>query len=621
MCSKTSHSKPSHSKTNHSKTSHSKTSHSKISHSKTSHSKPSHSKTSNSKTSHNKTSHSKTSHSKTSHSKTSHVQQDKPQQTKPQQNKPQQNKPQQNKPQQNKPQQNKPQQNKPQQNKPQQNKPQQNKPQQTKPQQNKPQQTKPQQNKPQQNKPQQTKPQQNKPHQTKPQQNKPQQNKPQQTKPQQNKPQQTKPNRTNRKQTPKIPKVTHIRRGTQTKTELYNDTLRECIMAQSCVPFLCHPVRECDGGTYFCYAFSSVNASKYDVASVTVSVKDCEHNMYGPECLDTCGRCAGNQTCNSSTGYCLTCLVGWTLPLCKTACEHNTYGPECLDTCGRCGGNQTCNSSTGYCLTCLAGWTPPLCTTAVPEKPLLTPTQQIVVGIFAGAPLSWGFLATLVQVCQILGNAGWMPFLSLGGKEDKKEEEGKGADESSEEEGPPSTCSRFLNFIFCGGAGMCLLSIMFCISCGKLLSNKFSWRKDSIQNDAESKQQQSSLPDNVITDQPVEKNKDSIDVVIYPPDSSADREPISRGVFITTLHETSHDSLDSPDESLDPPEVDTNHAAKKDIAKFTDKYFVVKSWLENPYKDRAQAKKKSHSSRAKKLSGFFSSGFHKKKAKYQTGDQ
>ncbi|XP_070203488.1 uncharacterized protein [Littorina saxatilis] len=343
-------------------------------------------------------------------------------------------------------------------------------------------------------------------------------------------------------------------------------------------------VSECDGGTYSCYVFSSVNASKYDVASVTVSVKD------------------------------------W---------KHNTYGPECLDTSGRCAGNQPCDTSTGYCLTCLAGWTPPLCTTAVPEieKPLLTPTEQIAVGIVAGAPLSWGFIATLFQVCQILGNAGWMPFLSLGSEEDKKEEEGKGADESSEEEEPPSKCSRFLNFIFCGGAGMCLLSILFCISCGKLLSNKFSWRKDAIQNDAESKQQQSSLSDHVITDQPVEKSKDSTDVVIYPPDSSADREPISRGLLNTTLHETSQDSLDSPDESLDSPEVskqssrivDTNHAAKKDNAKFTDQYFAVTSWLENPYKDRAQANKKSHSSRATNLSGFHS--FHKKKAKYQTGDQ
>ncbi|XP_070177970.1 uncharacterized protein [Littorina saxatilis] len=211
-------------------------------------------------------------------------------------------------------------------------------------------------------------------------------------------------------------------------------------------------VTDCDGGTYSCYVFFSVNIRKYEAASVTVTVKDCEKNTYGPECSDKCGRCAVNQTCNTTTGHC----------------------PACLD-----------------------GWTPPLCIEAKPEDPLLTPNEKAAVAVAVGGAVSWVFMACLVQLCDILEHRGWLPFVSLGGKKKDKDKEGNDSEDSSDEEEPPSKCSRFLKCIFCGGAGICFLSFLFCISRGKLMSEKFIWRKETdIQEDVEA-----SPPDNSMTDE------------------------------------------------------------------------------------------------------------------------
>ncbi|XP_070208011.1 uncharacterized protein [Littorina saxatilis] len=382
-----------------------------------------------------------------------------------------------------------------------------------------------------------------------------------------------------------IPECPEGRRICGTRNGTCAENIGQEVVTQSCegsepcgVTLTIKKVRQCDGGTYSCYVFSSGNVSNYDVASLTVSVKDCEDNTHGPECLDTCGRCAGNQTCNTTTGQCSACL---------------------------------------------AGWTPPLCKTAVPEEPLLTPEQKVVVGVLAGAPLSWAFIATLIQICQILGNAGWLPFVSLGGK---KEEKGKDAEESSDEEEPPSKCSRFLNCMFCGGAGVCLLSFLFCISCGKLMSKKFTWQKEKvIQNDAESKEPESSLADHGRTEEmaqkehPGEESEDSADIPIYPTESDKERTPSSEGLL-------------NPDESLDQEEViqqsyqkdivdgehtvtSQSHVPKTDRAKFTSQYFDTANWLTTPYGELSQSR--STSTSATNLRQFDSRHFPIDKSKSQ----
>ncbi|XP_070179064.1 uncharacterized protein [Littorina saxatilis] len=273
-------------------------------------------------------------------------------------------------------------------------------------------------------------------------------------------------------------------------------------------------------------------------------------------------------------------------------CKKNTYGPECSDKCGRCAGNQTCNTTTGNCPACLDGWSPPLCTEAVPEEPLLTPNEKVAVGVAVGAPLTWGFISTVIQVWQICGNAGWLPFLSMGGKQEEKEEGGEEGDESDEEE-PPTKCSRFLKCIFCGGAGMCLLSFLFCISCGKVMSKKFIWRKDKDIQDAESNREQPSPP-------PEETRQDSLDSTpVYLEDVSVEGDPNSSGSAETKLSEPQPDN---------PEEQQAAVIKQPKTATFTEKYFATASWLENPHQDISQDKSKSYSAfSSTKLHGYYSS--------------
>ncbi|KAK7095514.1 multiple epidermal growth factor-like domains protein 6 [Littorina saxatilis] len=187
----------------------------------------------------------------------------------------------------------------------------------------------------------------------------------------------------------------------------------------------------------------------------------------GADCNDTQDGCITHAECDASQGHVCNCA------------NNEKYGPTCSDTCGHCADNQPCNSSTGHCLACLAGWTPPpLCTTAVSG---ITPIEQIVVGVTVAVLLFWLLLAVFVTLWHILYYRGCCPCIYVGDKRRKKEEDGEDA-EVSLDTGPPST---FRKFISCGGAGVAFLSVLFCISCGKLLSDKFRWRKDVIQNDAE----------------------------------------------------------------------------------------------------------------------------------------
>ncbi|KAK7106094.1 uncharacterized protein [Littorina saxatilis] len=328
-------------------------------------------------------------------------------------------------------------------------------------------------------------------------------------------------------------------------------------------------VTDCDAGTYACYVFSV--GDFYETYSVKVTVED-------------------------------------------KGCETNTFGTNCSQTCGRCAGNQTCNTTTGHCPDCLDGWTPPLCTDAVPEEaePLLTPNQQIVVGVTVGAPLSWAFIATLIQICQVLGNAGWLPFLHVGGKDEEGKEKGVDDDESSDT-GPPSKCSRFLRCILCGGAGVCLLSFLFCVSCGKLMSSRFTWDKKEVDQDAaELKRRHSSLADAGTTEKQVE--------VVSPWEGSTDSSDA------TTRHlPQANTSPDNQNELFDPQEARKQSYPKGIVnaehtrtSKFTDRYFSTLSWLESPFEDPAIAR--STSTTATNMHGFYSSGFQIKKATYNRDD-
>ncbi|XP_070177688.1 clumping factor B-like [Littorina saxatilis] len=202
----------------------------------------------------------------------------------------------------------------------------------------------------------------------------------------------------------------------------------------------------------------------------------------------------------------------------------------------------------------------------------------------------------------------------MGDKKEEKEEGGEEGDESGEEE-PPTKCSRFLKCIFCGGAGMCLLSFLFCISCGKVMSKKFIWRKDKDIQDAESNRKQPSPPPEETQPSP-------------PPEETQPSPPPEETQPSPPPEETSQDSLDSAPVYLqdvfvegdpnssgsaetkpDNPEEQQAAVIKQPkTATFTEQYFATASWLENPHQDISQDKSKSYSAfSSTKLHGYCSS--------------
>ncbi|XP_070201371.1 uncharacterized protein [Littorina saxatilis] len=310
------------------------------------------------------------------------------------------------------------------------------------------------------------------------------------------------------------------------------NTTGDCAKVDS--GFVCDSMGRCSlpAGTYCedtpdgCVRHAVCDASQGHVCKMSSNgtcktTGDCAHVISGFVC-DSMGRCSlplgtyckktpddcvSHTECDASRGY--VCKISSNQGLCNITgdcanvisgfvcdsmgrcnCKKHKYGPTCSDTCGRCADDKPCNSSNGNCLACLTGWTPPpICKTAV--SGLIT-TEQIVVGVTVAVLLFWLLLAVLVALWHILYSAGCCPCIFLGHKRRKKEEDGEDA-EVSLDTGPPSKWSRFRKFIGCGGAGEAFLGVLFCISCGKLLSDKFRWRKEVIQNDNEDMSTEASL--------------------------------------------------------------------------------------------------------------------------------
>lgn len=188
-----------------------------------------------------------------------------------------------------------------------------------------------------------------------------------------------------------------------------------------------------------------------------------------------------------------------------------------------------------------------------------------MVGVAVGAPISWAFIATLIQIWQILGNAGWLPFLALGGK--AKEEQDKDGDDEEEESSDgdkeePTKCSRCHKCLFCGGGVACFLSCVYCFSCGTLMSKKFTWRKDNEDSAEPPAGEDPGLED---------IEEDAADVEENPRGAPLQRNPSNGGLQDKNLDEKGNQANEKDI-------IDTNHI------KFTERYLSTMHWLENPYK-------------------------------------
>ncbi|XP_070203074.1 dentin sialophosphoprotein-like [Littorina saxatilis] len=166
----------------------------------------------------------------------------------------------------------------------------------------------------------------------------------------------------------------------------------------------------------------------------------------------------------------------------------------------------------------------------------------------------------------MLDSCGCLPCLYVGGERKKKEEKDKDAEVSSNT-GPPPKGSGFCKFLICGGADVCLLSCLFCISFGKLQSDNFIWRTEVTQHDAESSShysasQFSSSYSSGFVNQADAESKQSQDHgssggSIDDEDSSVDRTSSSI--------ELNEQSQTSPDENSYPPKMKGSGSASGSI--------------------------------------------------------
>ncbi|XP_070191600.1 scavenger receptor class F member 1-like [Littorina saxatilis] len=93
-----------------------------------------------------------------------------------------------------------------------------------------------------------------------------------------------------------------------------------------------------------------------------VQVWGCRDGLYGADCGEQCGQCAGSDTCSAVSGHCPNrCQPGWKGDNCKRVCHNGGFGDNCSEPCGYCSGGDQCDPFTGTCALCQPQFQPPLC--------------------------------------------------------------------------------------------------------------------------------------------------------------------------------------------------------------------------------------------------------------------
>ncbi|XP_033739265.1 scavenger receptor class F member 1-like [Pecten maximus] len=91
----------------------------------------------------------------------------------------------------------------------------------------------------------------------------------------------------------------------------------------------------------------------------------CNSSFYGAGCSQQCGYCLGGQSCDHIDGRCPgDCEDGYQQPKCRKDCTNGTYGTNCAQTCGACKNGMACELISGVCPdSCEPGWTGLMCKT------------------------------------------------------------------------------------------------------------------------------------------------------------------------------------------------------------------------------------------------------------------
>eukprot|EP00105_Crassostrea_gigas_P011263 XP_011426840.1 PREDICTED: receptor-type tyrosine-protein phosphatase mu-like isoform X2 [Crassostrea gigas] len=81
--------------------------------------------------------------------------------------------------------------------------------------------------------------------------------------------------------------------------------------------------------------------------------QNCQMGMYGVNCVEKCGNCKNNETCDIVNGTCPNgCAAGYNGTVCKDACLSGYYGENCVGECSKfCRNNSACEPISGNCPT------------------------------------------------------------------------------------------------------------------------------------------------------------------------------------------------------------------------------------------------------------------------------
>ncbi|XP_053400705.1 protein draper-like [Mercenaria mercenaria] len=119
----------------------------------------------------------------------------------------------------------------------------------------------------------------------------------------------------------------------------------------------CYTLESCNSTTGYCMTGCE---SGYKTEPVCTEASPAGY--FGSECKQLCsGYCVGGQeNCDNVHGTCLDgCTVGWKGRTCKEVCDNGTYSQNCSFKCsGHCKHNAGCNKQDGTCQDgCSPGYT------------------------------------------------------------------------------------------------------------------------------------------------------------------------------------------------------------------------------------------------------------------------
>ncbi|ESO91693.1 hypothetical protein LOTGIDRAFT_163422 [Lottia gigantea] len=92
---------------------------------------------------------------------------------------------------------------------------------------------------------------------------------------------------------------------------------------------------------------------------------ECKKGRYGRNCASECNTNCLNDDCNSITGNCNGCKIGFTGQFCNQECSSGTFGWKCESRCTSCLDNE-CDPQTGHCVGCPRGFIGEKCTIECP---------------------------------------------------------------------------------------------------------------------------------------------------------------------------------------------------------------------------------------------------------------